>query len=320
MILEAILKEEKEKIKVFLEKFDLDYDYSCDRTLYVLENDEIVGTVSKERYIIKCLAVRKECQGTSVASNLVSEIISRIIYEGYTYYQVFTKAIYEDIFINLGFKKIVSTDNTCVLESSSNTINDYLKEEVKKIDFNSDDIASVVINANPITLGHLNLIETASKEHDHVLVFVLEEEKSMFTFKERFSLVFLATRHLNNVTVLKSSNYIISSLTFPSYFLKEKSLVNKEYALIDALIFKNYFMKYFNIKYRYVGKETSDVMKIYNETLKEILKDSLIEIDRKDDISASTVRKLIEEERFDESLKYIPDSIQQLYLQIALNK
>ena len=276
MILEAILQEEKEQIKNFLKDFDLDYDSNVDLTLYLKEDGEILGTVSKDKYIIKCLAVKKEVQGTNVASSLVSQIISRIIFEGYNYYQVFTKTIYKSVFINLGFSEIVQTDEVVVLESKGNSINDYLKDLKKKLDFSMSDVASVVINANPVTLGHLYLVSKASREHDFVIVFVLEEDRSLFSFKERFSLAYLAFKDIPNVMVVPSSKYIISSLTFPTYFLKSETSALKEYASIDALIFKNYFMKELNIKYRYVGSEDSPFMQTYNKILKEVLGESLI--------------------------------------------
>jgi len=320
MIKEAILNSEKEKVKEFLLKFDLNYENSVDLTLYIEENDEIIGTVSKENYIIKCLAVDKNHQGENLASTLVSEIISRMLYEGKTYYQVFTKKMYLNTFLNLGFSEIISTENTCVLESSSFTIDDYLKREIKKINFYTDDVASLVVNCNPITKGHLYLIEKACQEHDHVIVFVLEEDKSYFTFQERFSLVYLATKHLSNITILPSSHYIISSLTFPSYFMKDNTMKNEEFARIDVGIFKKYFMKYFNIKYRYVGTETDEVMQIYNKVLKEELKDNLLEFERYNAISASKVRALINEGKVEEASLYVPDAIQSLFQKIARDK
>ena len=57
-------------------------------------------------------------------------------------------------------------ENTCVLESSSFTIDDYLKREIKKINFYTDDVASLVVNCNPITKGHLYLIEKYFNNHN----------------------------------------------------------------------------------------------------------------------------------------------------------
>ena len=320
MIKEAILQEEKEKIKEFLLTLDLDYDQNVDTTLYVCNDDGIIGTVSKEGYIIKCLGVKKSERGSSLALSLVSEIISRIIFDGYNYYQVFTKLEYRDVFLNMGFCEIAKTEKTVVLESKGNNIDDYLKKEVKKITFSTNDVASVVINANPITNGHVALVEIASKEHDHVIVFVLEEDKSFFSFKERFSLAYLALSRIPNVLVMPSSKYIISSLTFPTYFLKNETVALKEYALIDATIFKDYFMKYFKISCRYVGSEENRLMKVYNETLKEVLGDKLIEVERFDGISASTVRGLIKENRIEEAIELVLESTRFLLNEIAKEK
>lgn len=320
MIKEAILTDEKRRIEDFLTKFDLRLERDVDLTLYYEKDGEIVGTVSKAGYIIKCLAVDKNFQGQNLASKLVSEIVGRIVFEGNNYYQVFTKKIYRETFLNLGFSEIFSTEETTVLECSLNTIDDYLTSATKRLNFFTSDIASIVVNCNPITKGHLYLIEKASKEHEHVLIFVLEEDKSFFSFQERMSLVFLATNHLKNVTVLPSTRYIISSLTFPSYFIKEETKRNYEYARIDVGIFKKYFMKYYKIKYRYVGEETSEIMRIYNETLEEILGNGLVLVPRLDNISASMVRKLIIENRIDEALNYIPESVQKLFENIVKSK
>ena len=93
-------------------------------------------------------------------------------------------------------------------------------------------------------------------------------------------------------------------------FLKDENEVNEEYAKIDALVFKNYFMKRLFIKKRYVGEEFNLKMINYNETLKSILGDSLEVIPRYKEeeqiVSASVVRKLLKENKIDEALKYIP--------------
>ena len=320
MIFEALLQIEKNQVNEFLLENGLKLDNNVDKTLYIKEDDKIIATISKDRFIIKCLAVDKKYRGNNYATILVSEIISSIIYEGYNYYQVFTKLEYKDIFIDLGFKELVSTLNTIVLESKGNNINDYLYNLKKRLIFYTDDVAGIVLNANPFTLGHLHLVLEASKNHEHVIVFILEEDKSYYSFKERFSLAYLALRHLSNVTVLPSSSYIVSSLTFPSYFIKDEILLNEEYALIDALIFSNYFMKELNIKYRYVGEEETNIMVIYNNTLKEVLKDKLVVIPRYNNISASYVRELVKNGKIDDAKSLIPDNIWELFKDISHNK
>ena len=136
-----------------------------------------------------------------------------------------------------------------MLEGGITSINDKIKEIKNIINYRfgeineTSDIACIVMNANPITNGHVYLIEEASKNHKMVVLFIVEEDKSEFTFKERFSMAYLSTMRLGNVCVIPSSKYVVSQSTFPSYFLKNETEVSEQYSLIDALIFKEYFIK-----------------------------------------------------------------------------
>ena len=87
------------------------------------------------------------------------------------------------------------------------------------------------MNANPFTLGHLNLVERAAKECDTVHLFVLSEEASLVPFDVRWKLVTEGVAHLNNVICHPSGPYMISSATFPSYFLKDEQAVITGHAI-----------------------------------------------------------------------------------------
>lgn len=57
---------------------------------------------------------------------------------------------------------------------------------------------------DPITLGHLDIIDRASKLFDKVIVLVSfnkQKNKAMFTTKERMEMIMAATGHLENVVV-----------------------------------------------------------------------------------------------------------------------
>jgi [citrate (pro-3S)-lyase] ligase len=210
----------------------------------------------------------------------------------------------------MGMRLIVENELVSILESSSYPITDYLYDLKKQLNLNSDDIGAIVVNCNPMTIGHLYLIEQAAKNHQWLLLFVLQENRSDFSTEDRFALVKLGVSHLSNVIVLPSSPYLVSNLTFPSYFLKEASLRNNEYANLDAQVFKNYFMPILNIKHRYIGTESHPTMQTYNNSLKSILGEDITEIKRitlnGEEISASKVRKLLKENRLKEALQYVP--------------
>ena len=50
-------------------------------------------------------------------------------------------------------------------------------------------IGSLNVNCNPFTRGHRYLIEEALKRVDHLFLFVVEEDASEFSFKDRYEMV-----------------------------------------------------------------------------------------------------------------------------------
>lgn len=56
---------------------------------------------------------------------------------------------------------------------------------------------------DPLTLGHLNIIERAAKIFDEVVIGVVVnlEKKTMFSFEERMDMIAQSVRHLDNVKV-----------------------------------------------------------------------------------------------------------------------
>ncbi len=328
IVKEALLQGEKEQIKEFLTKFSLKMD-EVEGSLYLEDDDKIVGTISYLGNIIKCLAVDPLYQSENAATLLINELISRLNEKNIYSYFVFTKPMYQNIFLSFGFRLIVKDDKVVFLEGGNDKIEEEIKKIKRKLEFylgpieENSDIACVIVNANPMTTGHEYLIETASKNHDQVVVFVVEEDKSIFSFQERLTLVYLACKRLENVAVIPSSKYIVSSLTFPSYFLPSDS-VDTELARIDALVYKNYFKKIIHFKKRYLGKETKEKMVKYNEVLKEELGEDIIEVERYVEdgvvVSASLVRKYLENKDLDSALKYIPKGNQTFFSLMVKDK
>ena len=315
-IKEAILQDEINKIKEFLLNFDLKFEDSTQLTIYAEEDSQIVGTVSASGNLIKQLAVSNSMQGEDLASKLISQMLSTLAASGIYHYRVFTKPEYKDTFINLGFKPIVASDKFVALESGDGKISGAISRLSTKITmemgFIEDDTAAIVINGNPFHEGHLSLCEYAMKRHKRLIVFIVEEDDSLFTFKERFSMAYLALKPYANVIVLPSTDYIVSKSTFPSYFLKSVDETTEQFATYDALIFKEHFMPALGIKKRYFGSESSDYMVLYNNVVSRILGDGMEIVPRfstnDEVISAKRIRKLIEEKNYEEALKLIPQS------------
>ena len=176
-------------------------------------------------------------------------------------------------------------------------------------------IGSVVVNCNPFTLGHRYLIEQAAAQVDHLVVFVVQEDKSEFPFDDRLSLVDQGVADMKNVTVIPSGSFIISSLTFSDYFNKSEMQDREIDATLDVTLFAQEIAPCLNICARFVGEEPFDsVTRQYNDTMRAILPQygiEFVEIPRRlsesnTPISASYVRKLLADHAFDEIAKIVP--------------
>lgn len=177
---------------------------------------------------------------------------------------------------------------------------------------------SIVMNCNPFTLGHRYLIEYAASKVDYLYIFVVEENRSYFDFKDRFELVKKGTADLKNVIVLPSGNFIISATTFPGYFYKSSLKEAQIDCSNDINVFAEYIAPALDIKVRFAGQEPLDpVTNQYNEGMAEILPKHGIKFDviprKKDEegagvISASRVRKCLEDGKLEEIKHLVPQT------------
>ncbi len=306
---DVVLDEEKQEVKQFLATFKLDYEGDIDQTILLKEANKIIATASTSHNVIKCVAIDPTYQGQNLLATLMSEMIKRLASRGIHHYFVYTKEEQAHLFKALGLKQIVLTMEVALFEGGD-TIQNKLQQLKETYKISKKPKAAVVVNANPMTKGHFHLIKTVAEQHEAVLVFVVSEERSIFPFEVRFKIVKDACKELENVTVLPSLEYLVSYATFPKYFMKQESKIREEHALIDVLIFKEYYMKIFNIQHRYVGEEPiSPMTEMYNHTMRKYLNQRFHIIPRKTlnnvPISASTVRKLLKKNGLDAISPYV---------------
>lgn len=176
---------------------------------------------------------------------------------------------------------------------------------------------SIVMNCNPFTKGHRYLIEYAAKQVDRLYIFVVKEDKSFFKYEDRFEMVKAGTADLKNVVVVSSGKFIISSLTFPEYFMKDYVKEKNFDVSMDVETFCKHIAPPLRIKKRFAGEEPFDpVTKNYNENMSRILPKYGMEfceiprmaLDEKRVINATEVRRLLKERDFNAIREYVPQS------------
>lgn len=283
----------------FLLRAGLTPDETLQQTVLVWEDDTLIATGSRQENLLKCIAVDKDRQGEGLLATVLTALRQEAFRKGYRHLFLYTKPANEQLFQSLLFYPVAKTGDVLLMEDKRDGIQAFLQALPAATDGKT--VGAAVMNCDPFTLGHQYLIETAAAECHRLYIFVLSEDKGRFSSTDRMEMVKRGTAHLPNVTVLPTGPYLISSATFPTYFLKDREKAGEAQCLLDIEIFCRYFAPRFGITRRYVGTEPlSPVTNLYNEALSQNLPGRGIEvrqIPRREvdhtPISASAVRKNI---------------------------
>ena len=290
---------------------DANLDYIC---AMFDENYRVIATGSCFGSTLRCFAVSHEHQGEGLLNSIVSHLITYQYERGNLHLFLYTKVDSAKFFADLGFYEIARVENTLVfMENRRDGFSSYLKKLGKTKTGGRS--AALIMNANPFTLGHQYLAETASAACDTLHLFVVSEDASLVPFSVRKRLVREGTAHLKNVVLHDSGPYIISNATFPSYFLKDEAAVIEGHARLDLAVFSK-IARELGITMRFVGEEPrSLVTGIYNQIMKDQLPAagiSCIEVPRLETggevISASTVREGLKRGDWETVKRLLPET------------
>lgn len=208
--------------------------------------------------------------------------------------------------------RIISGTEEKKLLNTLNNMKSYLSKPIEK----REKCGSIVMNCNPFTNGHLHLVEYAVSKVDRLIIFVVEEDKSVFPFISRFQMVKDGVNQFHNIDVIPSGKFILSCKTFAAYFEKEEYKEAIVDASNDLRLFCEYVAPAFNISIRFAGEEPVDfVTKQYNCQMKELLPlynikfEEIHRLETENEIvSASIVRSYMQQNKLENIEKLVPDT------------
>lgn len=312
------------KVKQFLALQNLKYDERIQYTCNLLdESFTIVGTGSLDQNVLKCIAIDEAYQGQGLLAKIITNLITKAYQQNNRHLFLYTKPANYKMFSDFGFYEVAKTEDVLLMENLKNAIFNYVKEVKKQTEMKYDSClhnevihGAIIMNCNPFTLGHRYLIETSAKKCDILHVFVVSNDVSMFSQKVRYRLIMEGTRDLTNVILHETKDYLISPATFPTYFIKDKAREEEINCQLDIEVFRRHIVETLNIKKRFVGTEPNcKITQFYNQQLKKYMKGfgvELVELERKEVngkvISASYVRRLMEEKEFEQIKELVPPS------------
>lgn len=313
---ESMHEKDRADVEKLLKRQDLELEQTVDYTAVLKHHGTLVGTCSYEKNVLKSFAVQACYQGSGGASQLLTHVLNKLFDAGHYTVMAYTLSYNRSIFEAMHFRCVHDTGQVVLLETGVHRLKKVVEAQAAVVGKSRGVRSAIVVNGNPFTKGHQSLIEKAAEETDEVLVFVVEEDRSVFSFEHRLALIRKGTEYLPNVTVLPGGPYMVSMATFPHYFTRDASDHARLGAELDAGIFGSKMVPVFQIDRRYVGTEPYCAMTaIYNRTLKRVLGQYGVELDiieRKEvagnAISASEVRRLLVQKQWKAIANLVPES------------
>ncbi len=288
-------------------------DGNLDYTVGLFDDDwNLAATGSCFGSTLRCLAVSKARQGEGLLNQVIGHLMEVQLARGNSHLFLYTKPDAARFMGDLGFHEIERVPGLVFMENRRGGFQRYLDSMTRVA---GERVAGIVMNANPFTKGHRFLVERAAQENDVVHLFVLSEEAGPIPFAVRKRLVREGVADLPNVILHDSGPYIISSATFPSYFLKDADAVIRTQAELDLQVFGK-IAQHLGIRRRYAGEEqASHVTALYNQAMAAKLPElgiEFVEIPRLTSggktISASLVRQAIRDDRLEEVRDFLPET------------
>ncbi|MBQ9347274.1 MAG: adenylyltransferase/cytidyltransferase family protein, partial [Oscillibacter sp.] len=189
------------EIDALLDREGIRRDANLDHICAMYDDDyRVIATGSCFGNTLRCFAVSAEHQGEGLLNQIVTHLMEVQARRGNLHLFLYTKINASKFFADLGFHEIARVADTLVfMENRRDGFPGYLRSlSASKRPGKS---AALVMNANPFTLGHQYLAETASAACDTLHLFVVSEDASLVPFSVRTRLVREGTAHLTNVVL-----------------------------------------------------------------------------------------------------------------------
>lgn len=293
----------KARVQEFLAQNELRLDDDIDyyAGVFTIDGDEMLAGAGLSGDVMKGVAVSERLRETGMSAQLISHLVSEAAARGVHSVKVFTKPENRAIFESMGFSLLAQAPKAILLENGHG-LRDYCAQLARIAEGKPQRRGTIVMNANPFTIGHLHLVEEAQRQVEHLFIIVVKEDRSRFSYAERLAMVRAGVSAMERVTVIEGSSYAISAATFPTYFLKEITDVTDTHITLDLDLYARHIAPALQAETRFVGCEPVDALTArYNMLMHEQLPVhgiTVTEVPRVTDngiaVSASQVRVLLD--------------------------
>ena len=291
-----------EEVKEFLAHQGLTWEQDVTYTVILRDGEgRIAATASLQEDVIKCVAVAEDLRGEGLTATVLTAVRREALCQGKRHLFLYTKPENRMQFTGLGFYEVARAERVLLMEDRRGGFAAWA-EGIRRPEAAG-------------TLGHRYLIEEAARQCDFLYLLVVSEDKSAVPAAARRAIVEAGVKDLPCAAVAGTDRYLISSATFPAYFLKEKAAAGAVWTELDIAVFLK-LASVLGITRRFVGSEPfCPITSAYNRALAEALPRGgveLVELPRleKDHtpVSATEVRRLLAQGRWEEIRPLVPEA------------
>lgn len=314
------------RMQAFLASMGLSYDEGAEYSVCLLDDDfAIQAAGSVEGGVLKCLAVAPDRQGEGLAATLVTQLVRYALEQGRTHLFLYTKPENQALFAGLGFYPILKTEDVLFMENRKNGFRRFLEGLRQESPACDGTVGAIVANCDPFTLGHRYLVEQALARCDLLHLFILSEDRSAFTARDRFRMARAGTADLPRLVLHGTGDYLISHATFPTYFFKDKAQAGMANCRLDLTLFGREIAPALGVTRRFVGTEPlCPVTAAYNQAMQDLLPQygiAVTELPRltRDGVpvSASEVRRCLAAHQEDRLRQLVSEAVYEMLKQLV---
>ncbi len=299
--------------KAFIGRNGLRFEGYPERIAAAYDSFGILGCAALDKNVVKYVSVDESARDGGLATKLVSFVVQYALSVGRCPLFLFTVDGRVSAFSDIGFSAVSSYSGVTLMEYPPNGVRKYSRSlgQFRASGKNG----AVIINANPFTKGHLYLLKRAAEEVDRLHVFLVREDLSAFPYDVRIALVREGAAEIQNVHIHEGGQYVLSGVTFPTYFTKTAGEAASWQSGLDVTVFSDHIVPSLSIKARFAGDESADSLtREYNDKMRRILAPKgvdVIEFPRLEidgvPVSARNVRKLLAAGDMESAKRLLPD-------------
>lgn len=246
---------ERRAARRLVERAGLTFEEGYEDLVGAFRGRRLVACGARAGRVLKMLVVHDEHRGKGLLAGVVTELMRRGLEASIDTYFILSRPCMAAVFQRLGFNELVATEHAALLEYG-HSLHQYLRKRgaIARPGENS----AVVVSSDPFSLSQKALVERAAELGRTAYVLVPSDGRFLFSLQERLEMARRGVGPLDNAVVTDTGPYVLSSATFPAYFLDPSEEPDEVRMALDVDLFGRHIAPAFHVTTRVIGTRPTD--------------------------------------------------------------